>query len=166
MTSSLHATIPHFLTTLLVNSIMSLSLRTWALSAIFLVLKLSQLLMVSSSVSSNMHETFFSELNYLTISCRRTSIFDHHLPDIAHAINSVSQFLHAPIEDHFLVVKHILCYVKGTIHFGLKFCLFYSPSALIAYFDADWAGCPDTRCSTSGYSIYLGDNLVSWSAKK
>ena len=37
---------------------------------------------------------------------------------------------------------------------------------LVAYSDADWAGCPDTRRSTSGFVVYLGDALVSWSSKR
>lgn len=37
---------------------------------------------------------------------------------------------------------------------------------LTAFSDADWVGCPDDRRSTEGYAIYLGSNLVSWSARK
>ncbi|XP_035547330.1 uncharacterized mitochondrial protein AtMg00810-like [Juglans regia] len=82
-------------------------------------------------------------------------------------VGALPQFLHAPTEDHFLAVKCILRYVKGKLHFGLTFHPSVAPGALVAYSDADWAGCPHTcRTSTSGYSIYLGDNLVSWSVKK
>ncbi|GKE19326.1 ribonuclease H-like domain-containing protein, partial [Tanacetum coccineum] len=37
---------------------------------------------------------------------------------------------------------------------------------LVAYTDADWVGCPTTRLSTYGYCVFLGDNLLSWSAKR
>ncbi|GKF10178.1 hypothetical protein Tco_0048104 [Tanacetum coccineum] len=38
--------------------------------------------------------------------------------------------------------------------------------SMIAYADADNAGCQDTRRSTSGSAQFLGDKLVSWSSKK
>nr|XP_020178687.1 uncharacterized mitochondrial protein AtMg00810-like [Aegilops tauschii subsp. strangulata] len=37
---------------------------------------------------------------------------------------------------------------------------------LVAYSNADWAGCPDTRRSTLGYCVYLGSSLISWSSKR
>ena len=86
--------------------------------------------------------------------------------NIAHVVNFVSQFLHSLTKDHFLAVKRILRYVKGTLHFGLTFHPSVAPGALVAYSDVDWVECPDTRCFTSSYFIYLGDNLVSWSDKK
>ncbi|GJV82818.1 ribonuclease H-like domain-containing protein [Tanacetum coccineum] len=53
----------------------------------------------------------------------------------------------------------------GTLNYGLQ--LFSSSTTdLVAYFYADWASCPTTRRSTSGYCVFLGNNLLSWSAKR
>ena len=72
--------------------------------------------------------------------------------------------MHDPREPHLAALKMILRYVRGTLHLGL---LLRPPSStdLQVYTDADWAGCPDTRKSTLGYAVFLGDNLISWSSK-
>ncbi|GKA56129.1 ribonuclease H-like domain-containing protein, partial [Tanacetum coccineum] len=41
-----------------------------------------------------------------------------------------------------------------------------STQSLVAYSHADWAGCPATRRSTSGYCVFLDNNLLSWSSKR
>ncbi|GJR32159.1 ribonuclease H-like domain-containing protein [Tanacetum coccineum] len=41
-----------------------------------------------------------------------------------------------------------------------------SNTDLVTYLDADWAGCPTTRHFTSGYCVFLGNNLLSWSFKR
>nr|GEV81459.1 RNA-directed DNA polymerase, eukaryota [Tanacetum cinerariifolium] len=52
--------------------------------------------------------------------------------------------MHDPREPHFLALKRILRYVRGTLSFGLQLYS-SSTSTLVAYSDADWAGCPTTR---------------------
>jgi hypothetical protein len=70
-----------------------------------------------------------------------------------------------PREPHYTLIKRILRYLHGTLNHGLQLCP-TDVSTLVAYSDADWASCPDTRRSTSGYAVFLGDNLVSWSSKR
>ena len=73
--------------------------------------------------------------------------------------------MHDPRESHFALIKRILRYIKGTMDYGLALSRSRSHE-LVVYSDADWAGCPDTRRSTSGYCVFLGDNLISWSSKR
>jgi hypothetical protein len=86
-------------------------------------------------------------------------------PDISYAVQQICLHMHDPREPHLAALKRILRYIRGTLDLGLL----VRPSSqieLVVYSDADWAGCPDTRKSISGYVVFLGDNLVSWSSKR
>ncbi|XP_019068151.1 secreted RxLR effector protein 161-like [Solanum lycopersicum] len=85
-------------------------------------------------------------------------------PDIQHAVNRVSQSMHAPTEQNFQALKKILCYLKGSSRRGL---LFQKENLeLSIYSDSDWANDKDDRRSTTGYLLFLGQNLISWCTKK
>ncbi|KAK9079958.1 hypothetical protein SSX86_001633 [Deinandra increscens subsp. villosa] len=94
-------------------------------------------------------------LQYLTIT----------RPDISYAVQQVCMHMHAPRSGHMNALKRILRYIQGTLSYGLTFSQ-SNARTLVAYTDADWAGCPDTRRSTSGYCVYLGANLLTWSSKR
>ena len=86
-------------------------------------------------------------------------------PDIQFAVNFVCQRMHAPTITDFTHLKRILRYIRGTTAYGIHLHK-DSPLSLIAYSDSDWAGCRDTRRSTTGFCVLLGSNLVSWCAKR
>jgi histone deacetylase 1/2 len=86
-------------------------------------------------------------------------------PDIAFSVNKVCQFLHVPTTVHWVAVKRILRYVKQCTQLGLN--IHRPRSTLVcAFSDADWAGNIDDRKSTGGFAVFIGSNLVSWSARK
>lgn len=86
-------------------------------------------------------------------------------PDIAYAVNKVCQFMHKPLDLHVKAVKMILRYLQGTLDYGLKFTR-TSRFSLEGYSDASWESDVDDRRSTSGFCVFLGGNLVSWSSRK
>ena len=59
----------------------------------------------------------------------------------------------------------ILPYIKGTLG---QWVLYENKghTQIVGYCDADWAGSPAHRCSTSRYCVFIGGNLVSWKSKK
>ncbi|GJR51791.1 ribonuclease H-like domain-containing protein [Tanacetum coccineum] len=86
-------------------------------------------------------------------------------PYLSYAVQQLCLYMHDPREPHLNAMKRVLRYLRGTTDLGSQ--LFWSStSQLIAYSDAVWAGCPARRRSTSGYCVFLGDNLLTWSSKR
>ncbi|KAF5445938.1 hypothetical protein F2P56_031609 [Juglans regia] len=75
----------------------------------------------------------------------------HTRPDITFAVHHLSQFLDTPRTPHLQAAMRILS--SSNIH-------------IKAFSDSDWASCPDTRRSVSGYCVFIGDSLISWKSKK
>jgi len=74
-----------------------------------------------------------------------------------------------PGNQHWVGVKRVLRYIKGTLDYGLLYKTTNrngEVSDLRGYADADWAGDVTTRKSTSGYVFQIGSSTVSWSSKR
>jgi hypothetical protein len=93
-------------------------------------------------------------------------------PDISFAVSELSRFVSSPGQNHMQAVKHLLRYLKGTSELGLRYSKpknsgpMDRPNVLWGFVDSDWAGCQDSRRSTSGYVLMLNGAAVSWKSKR
>ena len=61
-------------------------------------------------------------------------------PDIAAAVSILSTFMSNPSKEHWIGIKRVLRYIKGTLNYGLKFQANGNDHELVGYSDANWAG--------------------------
>ena len=101
------------------------------------------------------YRRLIGRLLYLTIS----------RPDICYTVHKLSQFVSDPRSGHMNAANILLRYLKHTAGQGILFKAKLDTS-IHAYVDADWGSCIDSRKSTIGYCIFLGNSLISWKAKK
>ncbi|KAG6501588.1 hypothetical protein ZIOFF_041471 [Zingiber officinale] len=90
----------------------------------------------------------------------------HTRPDLSYPVGMASRYMEKPTTMHHKVVKQILRYLKGTIHFGLTYIKGPQKISIFGYSDSDLAGDLDGRKSTSGMTFYFNESLVSWNSQK
>lgn len=101
------------------------------------------------------YRTLIGKLIYLTTT----------RPDISYSVQLLSQCMQAPTAVHIQCVKRVIRYLKGTSHKGILLAS-SSAATLTTYYDNDWASCPTSPRSTTGFCILLGSSPISWKSKK
>lgn len=101
------------------------------------------------------YQSLIGALMYLAVSTR---------PDIAYAVNFLSQFNSNYNTEHWKAAKRVLRYLKGTIDHGLKYTK--SNIQLYAVVDADWGSNLSDRRSYSGFAFIMSSGAISWEARK
>lgn len=86
-------------------------------------------------------------------------------PDIAFAINNLSRYNNCFTKTHWMAVKRVLRYLKGTKNLRLAFRKDEN-DYMIGYCDADWATDMDERRSCTGYIFLRSSGAISWNSKR
>jgi hypothetical protein len=102
------------------------------------------------------YQNMIGSLMYAAISTR---------PDIAFAVQTLSQFNMNPSPAHLTAVKRVFRYLRSTINLGIKYNS-NDHSTIELFSDADWGNSPDDRRSVTGYLSMLAGGVVTWNSKK
>jgi len=84
-------------------------------------------------------------------------------PNLAHAVQHLSQFSIQPSPEHMSALKHVFCYLRRTITLGITF---RGTEDLYMYSDSNWASDTVDYCSITGYISYFSSAPISWSSQK
>ena len=109
----------------------------------------------SGYTDPKLYRSLIRGLNYLV----------HTRPDISFSVSMVSKYMSNPSKVHYAIAKRVLCYIAGTINFGLWYGR-TSNFKLIGFTDIDWAGSLDNRRSTFGSVLLLGSCAITWGFQK
>ena len=89
-------------------------------------------------------ESFDTQTYQQAMGCR-THASTATRPDIAAAVGTLSHYMSNPSKDHWIAVKRLLRYLKGTLNYGLRFSDIENDK-IVGFANADWAGDVDSRC--------------------
>ena len=87
-------------------------------------------------------------------------------PDIAYSVIKILQFSANPSEEHLQRALYIVCYLSSTMNLYIQYSASGNWNRLIAYSDTDWAGDHETSHPTTGYAIFLANDIVSWLSRQ
>ncbi|KAL0318363.1 UNVERIFIED_CONTAM: Retrovirus-related Pol polyprotein from transposon TNT 1-94 [Sesamum angustifolium] len=86
-------------------------------------------------------------------------------PDIAFAVGMLGRYQSNPGIEHWKAAKKVMRYLQGTKDLQLIY-KHTENLEVVGYSDSDFAGCLDTRKSTSGYIFLLANGAISWKSTK
>ncbi|XP_019190136.1 PREDICTED: uncharacterized protein LOC109184576 [Ipomoea nil] len=86
-------------------------------------------------------------------------------PDLAYSVHVLSQSMQEPHDKHWEAALRVVRYLKGTPDQGILLRA-DTDLTLQGWCDSDWAACPITRRSLTGWLIFLGHSPISWKTKK
>ncbi|XP_019229179.1 PREDICTED: uncharacterized protein LOC109210250 [Nicotiana attenuata] len=106
-------------------------------------------------VLTDISQRLLGKLLYLTVT----------RPDIAYSVQTLSQFMQNLKRSHLEVAQRVVRYVKNQTGQGIPLSS-KQRNTITTYCGADWATCPITKKSVTGFFIKYGDSLISWKSKK
>lgn len=86
-------------------------------------------------------------------------------PDLSYCVHVLSQFMQHPRVEHWEAVLRVARYLKGNPGQGILLQT-ECDLQLYGWCDSDWASCPLTRRSLTGWFVLLGNSPISWKTKK
>ena len=119
---------------------------------------------LATPIDIKTYQQEIGSLIYLAINTR---------PDISYKVNLLARFMSNPSKEHFNSLNYLWGYLNRTQNLAIKIARNNptnssnqpTPYNLEGYSDADWGGDYVSRRSTTGYTFYLNNYLISWYSK-